>query len=407
MSFDGLRGLLKKAKHHDPGQERERAQTSSRAEEALLPPDDLYQSVLSRCASGPTERTSEPTSPPLEGTPSLATHAKRPRSDDLGEAEADPLHGVEGGSESVARPLKPKTEFAVWQSRSIQALRAVLRSAAPSSPTPSLPPPVAKFLQKCIDDELPDTGDTEEGLLTDLAAMNGTASPMGTVAEATADKGLSTQQKRRQLLAASWFLVAAGWKAAITGDLQSAYHVDSAGDRIEGFTYPVYQFLRTKTIAREHELLADAIAAAAADWGVHQRLRCQGFHLLACLYHDYMANGGTGTSERCVIPEELLDGMHRVIVVRLQGEGDPAAARQAYTDLTFGNANWKLGLFSGGEVHMRRSMERVERNRIYHILQNERAVRLLHALRAWISLYEQHFNKKTRTLFSGKEISKA
>lgn len=72
------------------------------------------------------------------------------------------------------------------------------------------------------------------------------------------------------------------------------------------------------------------------------------------------------------------------------------AARQAYNDVTLGNANWKLGLFSGGEVHMRRSMEKVERHRVHHLLNNEKALALLHVVHLWILFYEKRLTGKLR-----------
>lgn len=78
------------------------------------------------------------------------------------------------------------------------------------------------------------------------------------------------------------------------------------------------------------------------------------------------------------------------------------AARQTYNDLTLGNANWKLGLFSGGEVHMRRSMEKVERHHVSHLLNNEKALSLLHVVYLWILFYEKGLSEKLRKSYCSK-----
>ena len=87
-------------------------------------------------------------------------------------------------------------------------------------------------------------------------------------------------------------------------------------------------------------------------------------------------------------------------VQHLQRHRNFMAVRQDYVDATMGTANWKLGLFSGGEVHMRRSMERVERNRIHHLLNNEHATHLLQSVREVTSFAEQQNAQRANILFS-------
>ncbi|KAF8280792.1 hypothetical protein TcBrA4_0092430 [Trypanosoma cruzi] len=89
-----------------------------------------------------------------------------------------------------------------------------------------------------------------------------------------------------------------------------------------------------------------------------------------------------------IVPPKIVDSIF--FMVQHLRRRDFTAVRQAYVELTMGTANWKLGLFSGGEVHMRRSMERIERRRIEHLLHNERAVRLLHVLRELIEFVQKN-----------------
>lgn len=74
-------------------------------------------------------------------------------------------------------------------------------------------------------------------------------------------------------------------------------------------------------------------------------------------------------------------------------------ARQAYADLTLGNSNWKLGLFSAGEVHMRRAMERVERNRIAHLLNNEKGMKMLHSVMELVKFAEKGMPAMDQVVF--------
>lgn len=106
--------------------------------------------------------------------------------------------------------------------------------------------------------------------------------------------------------------------------------------------------------------------------------------------------GAFSTAARCYTPSPFADNRPGA---RHSMTSVVTAARQAYNNLTLGNANWKLGLFSGGEVHMRRSMEKVERNRVYHLLNNEKALTLLHVVHLWISFYEKGLPPKFRKWF--------
>lgn len=235
-------------------------------------------------------------------------------------------------------------------------------------------------------------------------------------------------QQLADLCHAMWFLLAAQWRAALLGQLAPTQTRDAAGQRVEGWSYPVYRFLLDRTIADDDKAYTAVVLQSIEQWRELARERERAFQLLACVFSDYcrvrravrdgvqrsLSNSSASremihilsqelsaaaADEACIVPTALRSGLHRLLVVHLQEEGSVVAARQDYTDITQGNANWKLGLFSGGEVHMRRSMERVERNRIYHLLNNERAMGLLHIVRLWIAFYEVHLSNRYKSLF--------
>lgn len=235
------------------------------------------------------------------------------------------------------------------------------------------------------------------------------------------------------LLNTLWFLVAAQWRHAIAGEPSEAYTVTGSSNgctRLQGWCYPVY-LLSRHAMPDEMKLTMGRQAALLLDrWRAVQRTRRAALELLAYLLADYQtllkesstsadstAQGGDRThatqarsvkeaaakssdvSAARIVPRELCDGLVRMVVQHAQQQHDFAAARQDYADLTLGTANWKLGLFSGGEVHMRRSMEKVERNRIAHLLNNEHAVHLLHALRELVHFAERGLSPTESRLF--------
>ncbi|KPI87785.1 hypothetical protein ABL78_3143 [Leptomonas seymouri] len=138
------------------------------------------------------------------------------------------------------------------------------------------------------------------------------------------------------------------------------------------------------------------VAQEVDQWRSRTRTRQFALELLAYLHSDYMtmksapmSATAVATPKECIVPFDLRDSLHAMLVQHLQHDRNYLAVRQDYVDMTMGTANWKLGLFSGGEVHMRRSMERVERNRIHHLLNNEHAAHLLQSVREVTSFVEQ------------------
>ncbi|KPA85716.1 hypothetical protein ABB37_00086 [Leptomonas pyrrhocoris] len=139
-----------------------------------------------------------------------------------------------------------------------------------------------------------------------------------------------------------------------------------------------------------------AVAQEVDRWRALTRTRQFALELLAYLYSDYRTMKSApksatvaAASKGCIVPADLRDNFYAMLVQHLQHDRNYVAVRQDYVDVTMGTANWKMGLFSGGEVHMRRSMERVERNRIHHLLNNEHATHLLQSVREVTTFAEQ------------------
>ncbi|EPY15411.1 hypothetical protein STCU_12047 [Strigomonas culicis] len=111
----------------------------------------------------------------------------------------------------------------------------------------------------------------------------------------------------------------------------------------------------------------------------------QAMRLLALLVEDYFTLAATSSSADpaavpLLVPAHIRDGLVAMLVGQLQQRRGLAGFRQAYVDLTHGNANWKLGLYSRGEVHRRGATDRVDRNDVVHLLQNEAAMLMLQAV---------------------------
>eukprot|EP00796_Vickermania_ingenoplastis_P010196 gene10196-7144_t len=357
--------------------------------------------VTGRIKGSPTEeKRQRHSSTPCSDNPSTDLRRKRSRS-----PESSAAVGHDDGAN--AGTLPSREAIAGWRSSAAAGLDATLRRLATGArDARGFPAPLQTFLVSCAADGLPETEQTENNLLRELIAAGDEAHVADAV---SAGPALPPDVEKRAVLAwGLWFLLAAEWRAAVTGQLDGRRTLDFAGQRVEGYSYAVYSYAQRRAIAPEDEAIAVAVARAAAAWQENCRLRRAAFHLLACVYHDFRAlqtnkgkSANTNLEEVCVVPRQLLDGMFDLVVVHLQREGSSRAARQRYADLVLGNANWKLGLFSGGEVHMRRSMERVERHRIFHLLNNERAMALLHVLSRWISFYERHLGARYKALFRG------
>lgn len=414
---------------------------------------------------------------PPEGRVERATGQASESRDPVVEREVkDAASGV------ATRARLSRTDFSTWRAAAAVALDAALNAIPPTAaavppatesvseavftrsshssipvPTLRLPCAVRRFLAQCLDRglaEVPDEGGMlgmKDALvlqgLQDLQHTQKTAPVVPVNREEKEEweddaviailpedviAGISAQlgvlRSLADLCHTIWFLLAAQWRAALLGQLSTTQTRDAAGQRVEGWSFPVYRYVLDRTISAEDRPYAAVVVQSAESWQDSCRQRERAFQLLACVFSDYCqvrravregAQRAISTSsasrdmihiltqeltaaasdEACIVPTALRNGLHRLLVEHLQSEDNSVAARQDYTDITQGNANWKLGLFSGGEVHMRRSMERVERNRIYHLLNNERAMGLLHVVRLWIAFYEVHMSDRYKKIF--------
>lgn len=257
------------------------------------------------------------------------------------------------------------------------------------------------------------------------------SSPTTTTTAATADTAdLSA------LVRAMWFLTAASWQAALLGntstmtgrtttaaaDTHQSPELAAEFGPIAGWCYLAYLLAEQALPDVLRFSCGREVATCLEAWRAARRPVNGALQLLAFLLYDYdtataaaaaaaaaealaraseevtptaTTPGGSSpdssSSDGFIVPSAIRAGLSDMLVRCLQQRRDFPSARQAYADLTLGSANWKLGLFSGGEVHMRRSVEKLERNRIAHVLNNETAMRLLHSARELVVFAEQQW----------------
>ncbi|KAG5479086.1 hypothetical protein LSCM1_02933 [Leishmania martiniquensis] len=212
------------------------------------------------------------------------------------------------------------------------------------------------------------------------------------------------QLQLAELLRALWYLVALRWQQSLDPHQRDGRccAASTAPPREgllaaaqQGWSSVVYLALQNALPADVRLVQGRAVADEVDKWRALARTRQDALELLAYVCSDYETSAAASRSSAAaasfVIPAELRKSLHTMVVRHLQQEHNFMAVRQDYVDITMGTANWKLGLFSGGEVHMRRSMERVERNRIAHLLNNEHATHLLQAVRELTIFAEQQW----------------
>ncbi|KAH9600518.1 Prp18 [Trypanosoma melophagium] len=191
------------------------------------------------------------------------------------------------------------------------------------------------------------------------------------------------------ILRTFWIALCWHWQAALRG-------TGVKTSREGGWSYNVYLLSRHALPDVVRHTRGREVALALEAWREAYRVRQNVLDFLAYAFHDleellqFRSNNKNNKSDEVsrIIPVEFVESLFQMVQHLRRREF--SSCRQLYVDLTMGTANWKLGLFSGGEVHMRRSMERIERRRIEHILHNERAVQLLHALRELMDFIQQN-----------------
>jgi pre-mRNA-splicing factor 18 len=228
------------------------------------------------------------------------------------------------------------------------------------------------------------------------------------VEAATSAGSLATEEgewrKVGETVCVLWYLIALRWQysldpcqiTATTGVTATKTAAASSTQGLppdqQGWSPYVYLALQGALPPDVRLTIGHAVAQEVEQWRARTRTRQFALELLAYLYSDYVAMTTTTSSAAapaCIVPAALRENLHAMLVQHLQRDHNYMAVRQDYVDMTMGTANWKLGLFSGGEVHMRRSMERVERNRIHHLLNNEHATHLLQSVREVTTFVEQ------------------
>lgn len=220
------------------------------------------------------------------------------------------------------------------------------------------------------------------------------------------------QRQLAELLRALWYLVALLWQHTLDPHQRSGRCCAAStampregplAPAQQGWSPAVYLGLQNALPADVRLLQSRAIAEEVDRWRALTRTRQNALELLSYVCSDYdtsaAASSPSTTAADFIIPSDLRKNLHTMVVRHLQQERSFMAVRQDYVDITMGTANWKLGLFSGGEVHMRRSMERVERNRIAHLLNNEHATQLLQAVRELTIFVEHHAPAKASPFF--------
>ncbi|AYU78790.1 Prp18 domain containing protein, putative [Leishmania donovani] len=220
------------------------------------------------------------------------------------------------------------------------------------------------------------------------------------------------QRQLAELLCALWYLVALFWQHSLDPHQRNGRSCAAStampregplAPAQQGWSPAVYLGLQNALPADVRLLQGRAIAEEVDRWRALARTRQNALELLSYVCSDYdtsaAASSPSTTAAGFIIPSDLRKNLHTMVVRHLQQERNFMAVRQDYVDITMGTANWKLGLFSGGEVHMRRSMERVERNRIAHLLNNEHATQLLQAVRELTIFVEHHALARTSPFF--------
>lgn len=258
----------------------------------------------------------------------------------------------------------------------------------------------------------------------DMVALRSTdethATSTAVTAEKTSDappKTPSAEQRRLgELIRVLWYLIALRWQYSLdptqVAGPKSMSSTKAATSAVaapvtqglpadqQGWSPYVYLALQGALPPDIRLTLGRAVGQEVDQWRALTRTRQFALELLAYLYSDYITLQAGNTEQACIVPVDLRESLHRMLVQHLQRHRNFMAVRQDYVDATMGTANWKLGLFSGGEVHMRRSMERVERNRIHHLLNNEHATHLLQSVREVTSFAEQQNAQRGNILFS-------
>lgn len=84
-------------------------------------------------------------------------------------------------------------------------------------------------------------------------------------------------------------------------------------------------------------------------------------------------------SSPLMLPDKMVDGFYSAVM--LSSRGNAGGSEQAYYETVIGTEKWRLGLYSAGDMHMRHTLEKTQRDRVVHILNNEQAMASFHAFK--------------------------
>lgn len=157
-------------------------------------------------------------------------------------------------------------------------------------------------------------------------------------------------------------------------------------------TYEVYRAEHRQFSAEEMRSRSLAVAAAREDMSAYSNSHNALMKILAALLSDFSkcslcdaqpAEEPLAKKSRSehspIVPDQLLHGLYYMIVHAVKR--NQPAAEQAYFDTVVGTDKWRLGLFSAGDMHMRTTLEKTQRDRVRHLLNNEQAMEILHSVK--------------------------
>ncbi|CUG73074.1 Hypothetical protein, putative [Bodo saltans] len=96
------------------------------------------------------------------------------------------------------------------------------------------------------------------------------------------------------------------------------------------------------------------------------------------------SNNKKDSSSSLILPDTMTDGLYDIATFAEGSQFEESEG--AYFQTVIGSEKWRLGLYSAGDMHMRHSLEKTQRDRVRHVLNNESAMASLHAVKRIITL---------------------
>lgn len=188
----------------------------------------------------------------------------------------------------------------------------------------------------------------------------------------------------KRILAARWLWSSLlHWRVSIV--MACATHQVHSGEADKLSSEEVRRF--GHRIAEQREALREY---AKAQGGV--------MRLICALFVDATSNAATGTggaklasnataaAATTILPDAITDGLYDV--AHFAEASQYESSEGAYFQAVIGSEKWRLGLYSAGDMHMRHALEKTQRDRVRHLLNNETAMVSLHAVKRMITLHQ-------------------